>query len=42
MTAITTIEEGVAYEDIALPYQETIAIGTLPPGDYKIIVNNVA
>ena len=39
MTTITTIEEGVIYEDIAIFYRETVDLGILPPGDYKIIVN---
>ena len=41
MTTITTREEGVIYKAVALLYRETVIIGTLPPGDYKIIVNDV-
>ncbi len=41
MTTLTTRREGVFYPDIARSYQETVAIGALPSGDYKIIVNDV-
>ncbi len=38
---ITTIGEGVGCRDFARVYQETVAIGTLPPGDYQVSVNGV-
>ena len=41
ITTVTTIKEGMGCRDFALPYQETVTIGTLPRGDYKIIVNGV-
>lgn len=41
MTTLTTKREGVYYPDIARLYQETVAIGALPSGDYKIIVNDL-
>ena len=41
ITTVTTIKEGMGCPGIALPYQETVTIGTLPRGDYQIIVNDV-
>ena len=42
MTTVTTIQEGVGCTDEAEAYYETVYLGILPPGDYKIIVNDVA
>ena len=40
---ITTIRpKGFACATVATDYQETVFIGTLPAGDYKVIVNDVA
>ena len=41
MTIITTIREGEGCTDEAAVGYETVYLGILPPGDYKIIVNDV-
>ena len=41
ITRLTTIREGVGCTQEARAYYETVYLGTLLPGDYKISVNSV-
>ena len=41
ITRLTTIREGVLCTQEARAYYETVYLGTLSPGDYKISVNDV-
>ena len=41
ITRLTTIREGVGCTQEARAYYETVYLGTLLPGDYKISVNDV-
>ena len=41
ITRLTTIREGVGCTQEARAYYETVYLGTLSPGDYKISVNDV-
>ena len=41
MTTLTTIREGVACLGASRAYYETVYLGILSPGDYKINVNDV-
>ena len=41
ITRLTTIREGVLCTQVARAYYETVYLGTLSPGDYKISVNDV-
>ena len=41
ITRLTTIREGVGCTQVARAYYETVYLGTLSPGDYKISVNDV-
>ena len=41
ITILTTIREGVGCAQVARAYYETVYLGILSPGDYKIIVNDV-
>ena len=41
ITTLTTIREGVGCPQVARAYYETVYLGILSPGDYKISVNGV-
>ena len=41
ITRLTTIQEGVGCTDEARAYYETVHLGILSPGDYKISVNGM-